>query len=295
MMGHWPSSYGDASAAASAYVFSHWPASVKIIFSGVEVGEKVFTAGPIYDCVPASNPARLALIDYVGYGNTRPSWDPLTTVVAVRGAASMSCSECTDCDGTNSVDAATGHNTWVPGPPSNQTYLVLHDAEAAAAAMDELLCKPPNSPPPATAAPTVPGMSQMQTGEVSGSESWSPNYGGGDRTAAWDGDVHSFFDSTSASGGRTQAQLITSAPISHIEFWPRPGFLDRHVGGQFLGITSSGEVVSLATVSATPGLGWNSLSVSATDPLVAVEYASPDDGFGNIAEIALYTSSAAVV
>lgn len=295
MMGHWPSSYGDASAAASAYVFSHWPASVKIIFSGGELGSQVQTAGPIYDCAPVSNPARLALIDYVGYGNTRPSWDPLTTVVAVLGAASMGCSECTDCDGTNSVDGATGHNTWVSGPPSNQTYLVLHDAQAAAAAMDELLCKPPNNPPPPTVAPTVPGMSQMQTGETSGSESWSKLFGGGDYASAWDGDVHSFFDSTSENGSWTQAKLSTSAAVSHIEYWPRAGFLDRYVGGRFRGITSSGQYVVLATISATPVLGWNSLSVSLGEGLVAVEYASPDGGFGNIAEIALYTSSAVVV
>ena len=39
------------------------------------------------------------------------------------------------------VDAATGTNKWVDGPPTNQTFLLLHNATAAGAAINELLCQ----------------------------------------------------------------------------------------------------------------------------------------------------------
>lgn len=130
-------------AAASAYVYSHWPSSVKVLFSGFEVGIKVLTGAPIYDCAPPSSPIRQAFIDFVGYGNTRPSWDPLTTLVAVRGSAAAACSECSDCAGKNSVDPISGKNTWLPGQPTNQTYLILNDADAAAENLNKLLCAAP--------------------------------------------------------------------------------------------------------------------------------------------------------
>ena len=97
------------------------------------------------------NPVTAAMDSYEGGPNkSRFSWDPLTTVVAVRGAAAMSCSECTDCDGTNRIDASTGDNTWVKSAAkTNQTFLVLHDGKAAGEALDKLLCQvPKNGPTP---------------------------------------------------------------------------------------------------------------------------------------------------
>lgn len=130
-------------AAATAYVTSHMPPEVKIIFSGFEVGVDVKSGGRLTSCAPESNPCRAAMISYMGPNKGRCSWDPLTTLVAVRGAANVSCSECTNCDGVNSVDGKTGNNEWVSGPTSNQTYLLIHDIEAAGAAIDDLLCQTP--------------------------------------------------------------------------------------------------------------------------------------------------------
>merc|ERR1712137_253799 len=115
--------------AASAYVYSNWPENVQIIFSGFEVGVEVHTGGPIYDCVPDTNPIKTAFADYVGYGNTRNSWDPLTTLVAVRGPEAAACSFCSNCEGRVAVDGTSGNNSWISGPASNQTYLVLNDAQ----------------------------------------------------------------------------------------------------------------------------------------------------------------------
>lgn len=54
------------------------------------------------------------------------SWDPLTTLVAVRGATAVSTMECKNCNGVNVIDPKTGHNSWKRGPKSNQTYLGKH-------------------------------------------------------------------------------------------------------------------------------------------------------------------------
>jgi len=61
--------------------------------------------------------------------------------------AAGSCSRCTDCAGTNQVDGKTGNNKWIPGSPSNQTYLLLDDGKKAGDAIDQLLCQPPKNGP----------------------------------------------------------------------------------------------------------------------------------------------------
>ena len=51
------------------------------------------------------NPCAAAVINYEnGPDKSRYSWDPLTTLVAVRGAAAGSTRECTDCNGYNVID-----------------------------------------------------------------------------------------------------------------------------------------------------------------------------------------------
>merc|ERR1712048_621439 len=109
-------------------------------------------------------------------------------------------------------------------------------------------------------------------------------YGGGDYTMAWDGNVNTFYDYSQANGGWTKAQLKTPSSIVQIDFYPRSGFLQRHVGGNFVGYTSDGTAVDLATISAQPSLSWNSLTVTSSKTFVAVRYNAPNGGYGNIAE-----------
>lgn len=137
-----------AASAASSYVFSNMPPEVKVVLSGASLGRQVQTGGVLSACAPTHNPCRQAYIDYEGApGKSRYSWDLLTTLVAVRGARGASCLECTDCDGVNWVNGTTGANSWVYGMPSNQSFLVLKDAMAAAATIDSLLCQPPRPTP----------------------------------------------------------------------------------------------------------------------------------------------------
>lgn len=139
-------SSGDSftSSLSSAYVFSHLPPEVQVIFSGFNVGFHVQSGAVLSQCAPVENPCRAAFINYEGGPNrSRYSWDPLTTLIAVRGVQAGSCSECTNCSGVNAVDARTGNNEWVPGPKSNESYIMLDDGAAAGASIDKLLCQQP--------------------------------------------------------------------------------------------------------------------------------------------------------
>jgi hypothetical protein len=139
--------------AASKFVFSSLPPSVRVVFSGDEVGRLIRTGAALEACAPVDNPCRRAFMDYQrdnpdGWAaGGRCSWDPLTTLVAVRGASASASGvrECEQCDGENVVTSG-GNNHWAPGPPSNQSYLVLEDARKAAAVLDHLLCQPPARP-----------------------------------------------------------------------------------------------------------------------------------------------------
>lgn len=135
----------SAAAASAAFVVAHWPHSVPVIYSGLEVGLRVQTGGVLSRCAPASSPCRLALTSFAGGpGKGRFSWDPITTLVAVRGVEAVKgLGRCRGCDGTCRVDSVTGANWWQRGPPSNQTYLVLEEAGAVAEAIDELICQAP--------------------------------------------------------------------------------------------------------------------------------------------------------
>lgn len=134
--------------AASSYVAANWPADSQLIWSGFEVGVMVQSGGAGFQkctVANASSPVKAAMVSYErGPNKSRYSWDPLTTLVAVRSIAGVpSVKGCDQCDGKNYIEPSTGHNHWVAGPKTNQTFLVLKDAAAAGNALDELLCQGP--------------------------------------------------------------------------------------------------------------------------------------------------------
>ena len=92
------------------------PPEVRLVFSGFEVGNHVYSGGALASCAPEDSPCRRAYGDVVGEGKERrvvgsgwkiflkiriflsllficciyrSSWDPLTLVAAVRGAAGV--------------------------------------------------------------------------------------------------------------------------------------------------------------------------------------------------------------
>ena len=125
MAGKFPSGYEFnvmKDAAASAYVFDHWPAPV--IFSGFEIGEKIKVGIPlIRDSGIRSSPVKdvfrisipMAAEDSAG----RKSWDETAVLVAVKGYAPFYRLEY----GHLSV-APDGRDTWTPSTTSSQARLV---------------------------------------------------------------------------------------------------------------------------------------------------------------------------
>merc|ERR1719341_885429 len=124
---------------------SGMPSEVRMVFSGFEVGFAVNSGGALTSCATSDNPCRQAYVDYVGEGKDRSSWDPLTLVAAVRGASGIGCEEVGH-NGINEVDF-TGNNFWIDEVEggSNQTYLLLKDAETAGNVIDELICILPDT------------------------------------------------------------------------------------------------------------------------------------------------------
>jgi hypothetical protein len=147
-----------------------WPSSVKQMFS--LVGGDVMHGDWLANCSTDANPCRRAQQDWPNgpqrpedniLGRGRSSWDPITVMIAVRGAAAVHCTE-TCIGGTNTVDVA-GHEQMVgaDGKPccgntgvacvgaSNQSHIQYDGADAAAkihVELNTLLCRKPLHPPP---------------------------------------------------------------------------------------------------------------------------------------------------
>ena len=114
-----------------------------MVFSGFKVGDAVEHGGILTECQPESNPCRRAYVDYLGPNVAWQSWDPVTLLYAIRDAAAAGCHE-EGQGGTNSIEF-DGNNKWIPGSSSNQTYLILDNAELPGDAIDELLCAEPGN------------------------------------------------------------------------------------------------------------------------------------------------------
>ena len=161
MGGRYPSGWecnfcGDRK--ATAQVVAQLPLSLRVVYLGFEVGEWILTGARLTKCADATNPCRSAYIRFLGgEGRGRPSWDPLTTLIAVRGISRIpGLAECADCAGWNSIDTTTCTNRWVAAGPSNHSnhrYVVLQypwdeSRHKAADTVDSLLCRPTHRAPP---------------------------------------------------------------------------------------------------------------------------------------------------
>jgi inosine-uridine nucleoside N-ribohydrolase len=126
-------------APATVRVVTDWP--TPILFSGFEIGARIFTGGRLAAETPAANPVRTAFALYVGPGKDRESWDETAVLAAVRGPASH---WNTQAAGHVSVDPATGANRWLREPDRDQSYLVERDPPAAVKkAIEDLMVQPP--------------------------------------------------------------------------------------------------------------------------------------------------------
>lgn len=125
---------------ATAAVIGNWPG--RMVFSGFEIGDSIFTGSRLFTETPATNPVRRAYELYVGAGNSRESWDLTAVYYAVRGGDRLF--RRAGNTGSNTFDPVTGVNAWVSKPNKPQNYLVTVAPDAKiATALENLMVAPP--------------------------------------------------------------------------------------------------------------------------------------------------------
>ena len=127
---------------ASVRAINDWP--TPIIFSGFEIGARIFTANALKS-KPETNPIRMGYEWYWGKKENinRESWDLTTVLCAVRGAEPYwTISEPGKC--LMHATHGYGENEWIPYAKGNHRYLIekMPPAEVGAV-IDELICREP--------------------------------------------------------------------------------------------------------------------------------------------------------
>lgn len=118
---------------------------------------------------------------------------------------------------------------------------------------------------------------------------------GGEFDKAWDGSVNTYYDYSKANGGKTGVDMGegNEAVVTQIRYHPRSTFASRMVGGIFQGSNEgpNSGFVDLYKITATPVGDWNTAEIATDISYRWVRYVAPDGGYGNVAEIELYTST----
>jgi len=128
------------------------------------------------------------------------------------------------------------------------------------------------------------GLDPLLIGTITGS---APAGGNASFAAsmAYDGNTATAF-SPASNGGNTTLDLGVgvSARITSIRYFPRAGFESRMNGGRFEGSPDGTNWTTLASLSATPSAGWQTVSVSQTAYFRHLRYLHPT-GQADVAEI----------
>ncbi|HEX9046024.1 MAG TPA: hypothetical protein VF988_03275, partial [Verrucomicrobiae bacterium] len=138
------------------------------------------------------------------------------------------------------------------------------------------------------------------TGTITGTQgSW--DNAGNTVAKVFDGDLDTFFDAPNNSGGHDcwvgldlgegEKRMVTQ-----IKYCPRATNPERMVGGVFQGANTADfrDAVTLAAITEAPPTGvLTSVNVVDPTPFRYLRYLSPDNGWGNVAEIEFYGRPAA--
>jgi fibronectin type 3 domain-containing protein len=136
--------------------------------------------------------------------------------------------------------------------------------------------------------PPPTGNSVKLTGAGAGSPgAW--NFGSDTFDKALDGDTSTFFDAPTANGNFVGLTLAAPTVITSARLFPRATLAWRMTGGKIQGSNDNSTWTDLATVTTQPAEGTFS-TVAITDPTAYkyVRYLSPDNSYGNIAELEFY-------
>ena len=136
--------------ASAAYVVTHTPTNVPIVFVGFEAANNIYDLnGSWLTQLPPANPVYMVFTNLYG-SSGRPSWDSLTCLYALYGIDTNSWFN--RVQGSNYVDAASGANQFTAGtgPGYKDFYLKIDPTNAAAltTALNNLLVAQPPPPGP---------------------------------------------------------------------------------------------------------------------------------------------------
>lgn len=137
-------SFAPPAAEAARRVVAAWPDDVApVVFSGFELGSTLIT-GKAYQQAPPSPMRRCYELAYDSLRKGRPSWDQISTLYAVRGAAHAGTVYWTVVEGGSNRIDEQGANSWVAMPVRHHGYLTKAlDEVAMAGVIDELMTRPP--------------------------------------------------------------------------------------------------------------------------------------------------------
>ncbi|HLP76568.1 MAG TPA: carbohydrate-binding protein, partial [Candidatus Paceibacterota bacterium] len=109
----------------------------------------------------------------------------------------------------------------------------------------------------------------------------------------FDGDLNTFFDAPIGNGAWVGLDFGSGVAnvITRISYCPRAGSESRMVGGIFQGANQANfsDAVALNTVTTAPAAGvFTSVNIGNLSGFRYVRFLSPNDGFGNVAELEFY-------
>ncbi|WP_374174201.1 Ig-like domain-containing protein [Flavobacterium tructae] len=121
----------------------------------------------------------------------------------------------------------------------------------------------------------------------------SPYATGSEYDKAFDGDINTAFDASSASSGYTGLDLGTAKVVTNIRYYPRRSQATRIKGGKFQGsnTSTSADFVDLYTVPTQPDYAWQDVSIPNSTAYRYYRYLSPTGGYCNVAEIEFCASN----
>jgi hypothetical protein len=135
------------------------------------------------------------------------------------------------------------------------------------------------------------GSTVQATGTVIGT---TGSWGGGTSTRdkVFDGNTSTYFDGSTANGQWAGLDMGSNRTITCIKFTPRDGSGDRMVGGKFQISTDATftNPTTIYTITTIPTFKDYYITSPMTQGVSAryIRYLSPDGGFGNIAEMAVF-------
>ena len=131
------------------------------------------------------------------------------------------------------------------------------------------------------------------TGIVIGTSGSFNNNAATTKTAAVDGNLNTYFDAASANGVWVGYDLgaDSTQAVFKIRYAPRSTNASRMSGGVFQGsnVADFSTAKTLYTITATPAVGvYTEQTITSTAAYRYIRYLSPNNGFGNVAEVEFY-------